>query len=331
VQKLEDPKKREEELKRLARQQRELQAKAEEMAKRLSRLRAERAGQSVAQAAKQMGESARSLERGEAGEDKQEEALDRLDEAQADLENARGANEEELAREQLARVADVLKRLKERQDRLVGDTERLHKEALEQTEWTLTLLRALGRHADAQAGLGAEAKSLADRELVAAPVFARILRKAAESMQQAATDLKNHQQAVNKKQITTKQKDTSAPAAAERMQKLAQRRLQQLLDALKMDEGERLRPNGNQRPSGEGGRRTVGDGIPPLAQLKLLRAMQADVNERTREFAGKHPDEKKLTEAQKKELEAIQREQREVAELVEEYTQPSAPRDGEKP
>ena len=78
-----------------------------------------------AQAAKQMAESARSLERGEAGEDKQEEALDRLDEAQADLEQARGANEEELAREQLARVADVLKRLKERQDRMVGETERL--------------------------------------------------------------------------------------------------------------------------------------------------------------------------------------------------------------
>ena len=324
--KIDDPKKRDAELKRLARQQRELKAQAEEMARQLSRLRAERAGQSVAQAAKQMEESARSLERGEAGADKQEEALDRLDEAQADLEKARGANEEELAREQLARVADVLQRLKDRQDRLVGEEARIVKEVLEQKRWARGLLISLGDLARSQEGLGQESKSLADRELTAAPVFARILRKAAESMQQAAEELTRH-----RARVGGKPDDIAAPAAAEGAQKRAQQRLQQLLDALKMDEGAQLRAAGSSKGSGEGGQRAVGDGIPPLAQLKLLRALQAEVNARTSEFATQHPDEKKLTAAEKKELEAIQREQREVAELVEEYTQPSPPMDGEKP
>ena len=321
-----DPKKREEELKRLARRQAELQKKAEEVAKKLSRLRAERAGQSVAQAAKQMEEAVRRLERGEASEDKQDEALDRLDEAQEDLEKARGNNEEELAREQLAKVADVLKRLKERQDRLVGETERLHKEALEAKGWTRGLKQSLSGYALAQEGLGHECKSLADRDLTAAPVFARLLRKAAESMQKAAEELTRHFD-----KVKGELEDTSAPIEGQRFQKLAQHRLQQILDALKIDEGASIRPAGAQKPAdGSSGSRPMGDGIPPLAQLKLLRALQAEVNARTKEFATKHPDEKKLTPAEKKELEAIRREQREVAELVEEYTRKPLPKDGDK-
>ena len=64
------------------------------------------------------------------------ECVDAGDDALDDLEKSRGANEEELAREQLTRVADVLKRLKERQDRLVEESARIQKEALEHKEWT---------------------------------------------------------------------------------------------------------------------------------------------------------------------------------------------------
>ena len=317
-----DDKKREEELKRLARKQRELQKKAEELSKRLSRLRAERAGQSVAQAAKQMAEAVQRLERGEAGEDKQEETLDRLDEAQDDLESSRAANEEELAREALAKVADVLKRLKERQDRVVSETERIHKEVLEEKGWSRRMIDSLGNSADVQAGLAGEAESLADKELTGAPVFARLLRKAAESMRRATREMTAHKKAMAQKNLVELEMDSSPAAAAERLQKLAQQRLQQILDALKIDEGTPIRAANNQKPAGGGGgSRPVGDGIPPLAQLKLLRALQAEINERTKEFARNHPDEKKLTADEKQELEAIHREQREVAELVEEYTQ----------
>ncbi len=334
AEKIQDKDKREEELRRLAREQQKLQAEAEEMAKQLSRMRAERAAESVRQGAKQMEQAARNLERGEPAEEQQGEALDRLDDGLDDLERSREANEDELAREQLARVADTLKRFKERQDNLVKEAERVRKEVLERKGWTRGMLASLGRLAESQHGLGQESRGLAERELASAPVFARLMRRASDAMQAAADAMTEHQQ----KMKTAREGETSFSDAADREQKTAQRRLQQLLDALKMEPGAAMRPpNANpQRPpegqggNGGGGGRQMGDNIPPLAQLKLLRALQAEVNERTVAFAKKHPDEAKLTQEQKKELEAIRREQREVAELVEEYTRQPLPMDGDK-
>jgi len=64
--------------------------------------------------------------------------------------------------------------------------------------------------------------------------------------------------------------------------------------------------------------------VPPLAQLKLLRALQAEVNERTEAFAKAHPDPTKLTEPEQAELEAVRGLQKSVAELLDELT-PAAP------
>ena len=55
------------------------------------------------------------------------------------------------------------------------------------------LKQSLSGYALAQEGLGNECKSLAYRDLTAAPVFARLLRKAAESMRgKAAEELTRH-------------------------------------------------------------------------------------------------------------------------------------------
>ncbi len=67
-----------------------------------------------------------------------------------------------------------------------------------------------------------------------------------------------------------------------------------------------------------------------MAQLKLLRSIQADVNKRTDEFARQHPDPEKLTEKEKLELQAIHAEQREVGDLVDQLTTPAEP-EGDKP
>jgi hypothetical protein len=328
--KIEDPKKREEELQRLAREQKQLEEKTRQTAKELSRLQAQRASESLGQAAKQMEEAVRRLERGEPPVEQQEEALDRLDEAKEDVEKVRNNNEEELAREQLARVADVLKRLKERHDRLVSDLERLQKEVLEQKGWTRILAGSLSDLSVAEKGLAEEALSLAERELANAEVFARQLRRAIEAMKKSGDAFDEHVQRVKDEKA-----NTEMPTEGQRFQKQAQRRLQMLVDALKMQEGQKLRPQGGANRGGGGGgggggsRGGAGDGIPPLAQLKLLRAMQEEVNEGTREFAKKHPDSAKLTEEEKKELEALQREQRAIADLIEEHTQPEKD-EGEK-
>ncbi len=66
-----------------------------------------------------------------------------------------------------------------------------------------------------------------------------------------------------------------------------------------------------------------GDGIPPLAQLKLLRDLQKDINQRTETFKKQHPDPKNLEEKDKAELQSIRGDQQDVAELIDELSRPA--------
>ena len=134
--KIGDPQKREEELKKLARKQRELQQKTEEVMKQLSRLGSERARQSLSKAGEEMAQAEKQLSRGQRDEDKQEDVLDRLEEAREELEGARKKAEEELGREQLARVADVIKRIRERQQGHVEEAKRIQDAVLQRKGWT---------------------------------------------------------------------------------------------------------------------------------------------------------------------------------------------------
>jgi hypothetical protein len=67
----------------------------------------------------------------------------------------------------------------------------------------------------------------------------------------------------------------------------------------------------------------VGDGLPPVAQLKLLRALQLEVNQKTDAFQKQHPDLGKLNAKEKAELQAIRKDQQEIADLLEELTRPA--------
>lgn len=62
-------------------------------------------------------------------------------------------------------------------------------------------------------------------------------------------------------------------------------------------------------------------GIPPLVQLKALREVQAELNERTAEFDQLHPDKSQLADYDLAELQDLQRSQREVAELLEQLAE----------
>jgi hypothetical protein len=102
----------------------------------------------------------------------------------------------------------------------------------------------------------------------------------------------------------------------------ALRRLEQLADALKPDDKKpQPKKDGDPPPKtpqnpGDGGG-SEGDVIPPLAQLKVLRSLQAELNERTAQFAKDHPDPDKLTDDEKAELKELEQAQREITELFE--------------
>src|SRR5262249_36189422 len=171
------------------REQEQLGKEAQQMVRELTRLRQEQALQALNEAGASMERAGRQLERNEEDQDAQEETLDRLNEARRALQQQNEEIEEELAREKLARAADQIKRLKERQDAAIAEAERIQREVLQKKEWERGLLISLKELAQNQKDLGDETDSLAKGKLAQAQVFARILAKAAEAMKQAGDKL----------------------------------------------------------------------------------------------------------------------------------------------
>jgi hypothetical protein len=67
--------------------------------------------------------------------------------------------------------------------------------------------------------------------------------------------------------------------------------------------------------------------------LKVLHKLQEDVNRRTEAYAKEHPDPKRVDDKAKAELQAIVRDQQDVAELLEQLRSGGEPdaAEGEKP
>jgi hypothetical protein len=329
---LSDPKKREQELKRLAREQEQLRKETQDLVRELTRLRADQASQALSGAGSNMDQSGQQLQRGQDSDDAQEEALDRLNEARRRVGQAQAQVEDELARERLAKVADQLKQLKERQESLAAEAERIHQGVLEKNGWDRGSKINLSKLAEAQRALGEETNSLAKGRLAPAKVFARTLERSAEAMQQAADEMVRQVERANENA-----ESTDFSAAITRQQRAAMSRIDPLLDALKTDRGLARAPAPEGDGGGQGGAGGQGggpgggrpdDGIPQLAQLKVLRTLQQQINERTDTFGKRHPNADALTPAQLAELQALQKEQQEIADFLEELTAPPAPEGG---
>jgi hypothetical protein len=317
-----DPAERKQELQRLAREQEKVQERARELAQRLTRLRGEQAGQDLRRAARAMDQARDAMDQGDPAGDKQDDALDRLDDAQDQLAQARKDAEEELQREMRARLLDALKGLKERQESQVAESERLFQAAKQAGSWSRPLQKSLADMVAAETALGGEVGPLSEKYFQDAKVIAHVVRQAAEALAAVEPAV----EAVRNGPMDAEMWDADR-TAVQAPQRLALKRLAQLIDVLQEDEKDRQerRTQPGQPAGGATGGGAGGDGIPPLAQLKLLRALQAEVNERTEAFAKAHPDPSKLSPEQQAELDAVRSAQAELAALLEELAPPEPP------
>jgi hypothetical protein len=322
-----DPREREQALQTLHRRQKELADKARDLLQRLSRDdNAGRAGRALDQAGEKMDQAAQRLSRGENADQALEDALDRLDEARAEAERATDRVEDELGREQRARVTDVLRGLKERQEAQTAEARRVQarlRDALEQKTSTRPAWISLGDVARNQEHLGNEVAEIAKKELTGVPVFAGLVKRSATAMADASKRLA---------EVRMSPEPAKLPdAEAARLQELATRRLDQVMNALKEDTGGGRMARAPAGGGGEGGGGQGGpsdDGLPQGAQLKVLKKMQEDVNRRSEAFARDHPDPRKIDEAAKAQLQSIASDQKDVAELLEQLRsggEPDAP------
>jgi hypothetical protein len=303
----------EEELARLGKKQKELAQKAKDLAEQLTRMGADRAGRAATQAGEAMDQSAARLEKGQKQED-EDAALDRLAEARDEVDQAKEDTEDQLSREQQARIAEAVQRLKERQEGLNEEAVRIRDELKTNNGRSRKLLLSMGGLSDAQKGLSGETEALAHKDLAGAPVFFRLMMRSAESMADAAT------------RLDAGREPGGAGVGDEvvRAQQEALHRLDLVLNALKSDDAGLSRPGGKSGQGGQGGADAGGqaDSVPPVAQLKVLRTMQKEVNDRTAALQKDHPDPSKYGDKEKGELQDIRKEQQDVMDLLEEFRHP---------
>jgi hypothetical protein len=325
--KIEDPAKREEELKKLARQQEQLQKQAEDLLEKLTSNREDEAADKLREAVEKMQGAKEELEQGKAPEELEKQALDKLEETVDKLDQQKEKEEQKLSREKQREVAEQLKALRDRLAAADAEAARIQGEVLKKKAWSLPLEKSLRDLSGTVSTVGEEVGTFTAKELEQLPVYKRLAEQAAT---QAAAASKRLDERLNDvKDAADGAFDPVAEAVADdrtrRPLKTAIRRLTHILDSL-ADDPKQQPPkpmDGGGDPMKGGGGPMGGDmppgdqpkGIPPLAQLKALRGIQAELNTRTREFDTAHPDKTKLADADREELQELERSQREVAEL----------------
>ncbi len=304
--KIADPAEKKRELERLIRMQKQLEEEASRMARKLQRLQAEQAGRSTSSAAGKMAGAGQQGQQGEAGgAGQQAEAAEKdLQEAEQQLAQRRKQAEEDLAHEQLSKLEDSLKGLVDRQQKLIQETRRLAQLRAAKGRLTRAQLATLGDLARQQSGLGDETSQLAEK-LELTEVINLALSGAAKQMDRAAELLEL--------------RDTGTQAQT--AQEAARSRLTQLIAAFKNKKrpGEKGGESGG--GSGGGGSGGRSDGSFVLTQLKLLKLMQEDLNERYRNVTSEEEEDPRVF---KRHLAEMSEEQGKLAELTLKLSEPPA-------
>jgi hypothetical protein len=305
---LADPEKRAQELQRLSKEQQRIQEDLKKQLQKLSKLRAENAARSGARASQNMDQARQDFDQGdaEAAQQNQEDALNNLEQAREEVEQARREAEEQLAAEQLGRIGDQLRALIERQEKMIAETldyDRLKTEKEGKLTRGQTIeIRNLGNIQD---GIQADTLDLAER-LDGAPVVALVLRRAGENMSEAAQRLKS----------------TDVGAETQDLERQALKRFEQLRDAIRNDQANNGQQQGGGEGGGGGGGGGGGEGLPSIAQLKLLKLLQEDLNRRTELLDELQRRRIPLTPDQEREASRLVEEQKTIADLARDLTKP---------
>ena len=237
-----------------------------------------------------------------------------------------------MQRERLQKIAESLKLLSDRQESLLKESDRFDLLLNEKGAWTRAQILSLTGFSRSQNGLAEETELVASRDLDGLPVFMKTIGMAGRSMRDAAKLAERNPRTQTKGPPMS---EKVVPAQKEALKRLGQfqnalkEEISQLASAGKENEPEEKQEKkpdeAKQNQSGGGAQ----DRKPPsIAQLKLLRNLQADLYDRTEQLSTKFPDSKKMPEDARREMLQLQKDQREIGELLEillEFNQRNAP------
>jgi myosin heavy subunit len=256
--------------------QAEAKKSADELATKLKGTRAtesreatRRAGRHMQQAEAQLAD--KQLDR---GAEEEQTALDDLEQARRELAAARRAAQQEQLAEKANALAEAVRELVARQKTVVEETERLSAEQQKAGKWTRPLAKAA-------LNLGEAEQELADgtSELSKAMTDLEAIRL---TLDRATSDLTAAASRIRDKQLD---EETS------RREQSALRALQSLADALAPPHAPDQSPDTQAAQQSEGSDKNTSpeEPVPPIAQLKLLRQLEADIGDRTRSAEARAP------------------------------------------
>ncbi|MBI2824870.1 MAG: hypothetical protein HYX69_09305 [Planctomycetia bacterium] len=296
-----DEEARRRELERLTRQERDLEEEVARFARQLERLQADKASATAAKAGGKMGEAGRSGSAGDAAEAARQaaDAQQDLEEAQQQLADQRRQAEVDLAQEQLARMEDAVASMRTRQEKLIEETRHYEQARVARGNLTRTEAASVREMARQQLGLRDESHQLAET-LSGAEVFQFALGAAENDMTQAAARLD--------------QRDTGDEAVRAESSALA--RLEQLLAALAPEEGRPQEPSEGQAGEGQGGGGQQQGAVRSVAELKLLKLIQEQINRRTQALDEARRESIELSAEQEREYAALSQEQGKLADMI---------------
>lgn len=304
AEKIGDPQQKKQELQKLQQQQQQLRDEVARMSRQLRRLNAPSARAAVQRAEQRQQQSLEQLQKEdpEQAQQQSQEAVDDLEQAQRELARQRQQLEEQLAFEQLEKIADQLQAMIPRQQSVIDETRRLDDLLKQRGKWSRPTLASLRGLTEVQRGLQQETVGLME-SLTSAEVFALALRGAARQMQRSSARLG--------------QRQTDAETVL--LQERAKQRFVDLVEALKPEKQQKQPKQEAQQPQqSDGGEQASPptDGIPPLAQLKLLKTLQQDLQQRTMELAERAPEGQEGNPANQLEWQQLALEQGELADLA---------------
>lgn len=301
-------------LQQLAKEQQQLEQELRRQLQKLRKLRAEQAARAGSRAAARMGNAGQNLDEGddEAAVRNEEEALRDLEQAIADTDEAIQDAQDRLLMEQFAKIRDQLRAYNDRQKRLLEETAafetRREASGGRFSRADSFDVRNLGR---AQAGLKDETNSLAER-LDGAPVFKLSIERATSKMTEAAERLG----------------EIETGPETQRAEEEASRWLDRLVASLDPANDDEEQQDGQQQQGqgqGQPGQGNQGDGIPAEAQIRMLKAMQEEINTRTQELDEIKRRDEPLTDDQEREFVLLEEDQHTIADLLRDLIRPRRP------
>ena len=296
---VDDPDQRRLELERLQAQQQTQAEQAKRLARRLERLTAEQSAQSLTRAASEQEQAAESAKQGQAGSalEHAQDAERLLEQAEEQLREERRRAEQDLLQEQMTKLEQEIGGLARRQQSVLDSTTSFEQLRLEQEgRWTRAQSVSVGNLARQHRALATETGSLAEKA-AAAEAFVLGIRGAMREMDRAARGLDRRQ----------------ADEPTQRAERNALLRLQQLQQALEQDDAS---GDDGQGQGDSGGQQPPGDAIQRLAELKLLKLMQQEINRQTTELEQQRLQNGELTDGQLQLLRELSDEQGRLAELI---------------